>query len=251
MPQPSDDSNPTQIRSLSKRAEPWVLMLACLLPTLVTYAYFHLADGAPAAVQQTVYGAGKLVQFALPVVWVGLCLRHRLGFVRWTKRGLALGVGFGGLAGGCGLGIYHAWLRHTPPIAAATEPILAKVDGLGIRDPWVFIGVGVFYALIHSLLEEYYWRWFVFRRLRGWVNLPIAIGLSSAGFMAHHILVLDRYFHEAPWLTALLSLSVMIGGAFWAWLYERSGSLLAPWLSHLIIDAAIFAIGYSIITGGG
>ena len=29
-------------------------------------------------------------------------------------------------------------------------------------------------------------------------------------------------------------------GAAWAWIYHRSGSLLGPWLSHLLIDAGIF-----------
>ena len=43
------------------------------------------------------------------------------------------------------------------------------------------------------------------------------------------------------------SASVAIGGAVWAWLYDRSGSLLGPWLSHILIDAAIFIIGYDLI----
>ena len=36
-------------------------------------------------------------------------------------------------------------------------------------------------------------------------------------------------------------------GAFWAWLYNRTGSLLGPWLSHLVIDAGIFFIGYQLV----
>jgi uncharacterized protein len=38
----------------------------------------------------------------------------------------------------------------------------------------------------------------------------------------------------------------MTGGAFWAWLYHRSGNLIAPWLSHALIDAAIFTVGYDL-----
>jgi membrane protease YdiL (CAAX protease family) len=34
---------------------------------------------------------------------------------------------------------------------------------------------------------------------------------------------------------------------FWAWLYDRTGSLLGPWMSHLIIDAGIFWVGYELI----
>ena len=41
-----------------------------------------------------------------------------------------------------------------------------KLTALGLQSPAAFIVLGVFYALVHSLLEEYYWRWFVFARLR-------------------------------------------------------------------------------------
>ena len=41
--------------------------------------------------------------------------------------------------------------------------------------------------------------------------------------------------------------AVAIGGAFWAWLYNRTNSLLAPWVSHALIDAGIFWIGYDLV----
>lgn len=50
----------------------------------------------------------------------------------------------------------------------------------------------------------------------------------------------------SPW-TNLFSVSVAVGGVFWAWLYDRSGSLLGPWLSHLLVDAAIFTVGYGLV----
>ena len=71
--------------------------------------------------------------------------------------------------------------------------------------------------------------------------------ISSLGFMAHHVIVLGFYFGwHSPWVY-LLSLAVAIGGAFWAWLYDRTGSLAGPWLSHMLVDAGIFAVGYRMI----
>jgi uncharacterized protein len=35
----------------------------------------------------------------------------------------------------------------------------------------------------------------------------------------------------------------------WAWLYQRSGSIYASWLSHLLIDAALFTIAFDMATG--
>lgn len=111
---------------------------------------------------------------------------------------------------------------------------------------WKFIALGAFYAVFHSLLEEYYWRWFVFQRLQRLWALTPAIGLSSIAFMAHHVILMAVFFGwSSPW-TYFFSLSVAVGGAVWAWLYARSGSIYAPWLSHLLVDAAIFSIGYDL-----
>jgi membrane protease YdiL (CAAX protease family) len=121
------------------------------------------------------------------------------------------------------------------------------VAGFGLDSVSKFVALGVFYSLAHSLLEEYYWRWFVFGQLRSLVRLWPAIIVASLGFMAHHVLVLSLYFGWWTWPTLLFSACVAVGGAFWAWLYDRTGSLLGPWLSHLLVDAGIFFIGFELV----
>jgi membrane protease YdiL (CAAX protease family) len=108
--------------------------------------------------------------------------------------------------------------------------------------------MGTFYSLVHSGLEEYYWRWFVFGQLSRRVPLAAAIAISSLGFMAHHVLVLSQFFHGYGAATWFFSLCVAVGGAVWAWLYQRSGSLYGPWVSHMIIDAGLMVIGYQLWT---
>ena len=51
-------------------------------------------------------------------------------------------------------------------------------------------------------------------------------------------------------LALFFSLCVAVGGAFWGWLYHQTGSLYAPWASHLLIDAGIMAVGYDMVRGG-
>ena len=48
-------------------------------------------------------------------------------------------------------------------------------------------------------------------------------------------------------MTWLFSASIAIGGASGPFLYDRTRSIYAPWLSHALVDAAIFVIGYDII----
>jgi CAAX protease family protein len=226
------------------------IVFALAFPTLLTWVYFIALAGEPAAVQQTAYTTGKLIQFAFPVFWAWFYRRRSLAFPQPRLAGVLEGLVFGAIVGGGMLAAYHFWLKPTGFFQAAAEPILAKLTGLGLLTPTAFIVLGIFYSLAHSLLEEYYWRWFVFARLSEVTRLPIAIAASSLGFMAHHVVVLATYFGWASPATWLFSGAVAIGGAVWAWLYHRSQSLIGPWLSHLLVDAAIFTVGYDLVFNG-
>ncbi len=122
----------------------------------------------------------------------------------------------------------------------------SKLTAFGIRGLSAYVLLAAFYSLVHSLLEEYYWRWFVFGRLREAIPWQAAVAVAAVGFTGHHVIVLGTYFGWASPATWLFSAGVALGGAFWAWLYQTSRSLLGPWLSHALVDAAIFTVGYSL-----
>jgi uncharacterized protein len=229
------------------RGDQIVLGVAMVLPLVITWVYFTLLSGGHPGLQRGVAIVGKSAQFALPVVWVGLICRERLGWIAPTWRGVSGGFGFGLLVF---VTMIVAWQHLFEPrgiLEPAADQIRQKVTELGVDSFIGYLTLGVFYSLIHSLLEEYYWRWFVFGRLRRHVSIGWAILLSSLAFAAHHVVLLTTYFGWfSPWAW-LFSVSVVVGGAFWAWLYQRSGSLYGPWISHLLIDAAIFLIGYQMM----
>lgn len=226
-----------------------VLLVATTLPSLVTWTYFVLLANHSEGWQQFAYSVGKALQFTLPIFWVVLVCRQRLAWPAPTLRGQAPGLAFGLVIGALMWLLYHQWLAPLGVLDAAAENIRTKVSQAGITTRGQYLALAVFYSVLHALLEEYYWRWFVFGRLRRLLPLAAAIGLSSVAFMAHHVLVLGTFFGATSVWTWLFSLAVAVGGAFWAWLYERSGSLYAPWFSHLILDAAIFWIGYDLVGG--
>jgi membrane protease YdiL (CAAX protease family) len=227
------------------------ISFALVFPSALTWLYFIALSGEPAAVQQTAYTVGKLIQFGFPLLWAWLYRRESLGLPEPRLAGVLEGLVFGAAVGGGMLLAYHFWLKPAEFFSAASEPILAKLKGIGLMTPTAFIVLGVFYSLAHSLMEEYYWRWFVFARLTETTRLPTAIAVSSLGFMAHHVLVIGFYFGWTAPETWLFSFAVAIGGAAWAWLYHKSRSLVGPWLSHLVVDAAIFAVGYDLVFGAG
>jgi membrane protease YdiL (CAAX protease family) len=178
-------------------------------------------------------------------VW--FVLREPLRTGKASAQGLLLGAAFSVLVVGAGWLVFDRVLRDAAIFSSAAALIRDKIGGFGIDSIWKYAALAGFYSLFHALLEEYYWRWFVFGQLRRLVPLWPAIIVSALGFMGHHVIVLNEFFKDAPWLAWLLSSAVAGGGVFWAWLYERTASLFGPWLSHLLIDAGIFWVGYDLI----
>jgi membrane protease YdiL (CAAX protease family) len=215
-------------------------------PSVLTFGYFVALSGQPRGLVQAFYAAGKLLQFGFPLAWA-LHATGRLPRPAWPGwRGALAGLAFGLAVLAGAMALHRGWLLPLGLYGAAAEAVRAKVTSLGLDSAARFAAAGVFYSVIHSAAEEYYWRWFVFGELRRACGPAWAIAGSSLGFMAHHVIILATFLGWAsPWTWAA-SLAVAVGGAFWAWLYHKTGSLYGPWLSHLLIDAAIFTVGYDL-----
>ena len=230
------------------------LLAAMLFPTAFTYLYFLVlgGSGTPSRDQQIIYTVGKIIQFSLPIVFVLLVDRRWPTLRRPSFAGLTFGVLFGVLVAGAMLVLYRGWLADSAVLAATPPLVLGKLHELGVTSLAGYLALSAFIVVAHSLLEEYYWRWFVFAQLcRSMRTIPAA-AVSSLAFMAHHVIVLYVYF-PGQFMTAVVpfSLAVAVGGMVWAWLYHRTGSIYSPWISHLLVDAGIFAIGWDLVRRGG
>ena len=235
----------------AKKHEPFVLGIAIFYPFVLTLVYFVVLSQAAPALQQGAFGFGKAIQFLLPVAWIAYFLREKWSIRPFSLRGLPEGIGFGLVVFGVMLGMYHFFLQQPDGYLAtdsqAVQTITKKVGAFGIESTFVFILFGAFYSLIHSGLEEYYWRWFVFRRLKTYLRPSLAIVISSLGFALHHLLLLGTYFGYSDPFSWFCTFGVAVGGAYWAWNYQRFDSIWPAWISHGIIDAAIFTIGFFVL----
>lgn len=239
----------------------WILAAVLFYPSLLTWVYFVALAEQPSALQQGAYALGKTIQFALP-----LLVLVSPGLRRWRTAGIEpamapavahrWGAAFGLTAAGLIWIGAVGWFIPSGLMIEAVEPLRAKLAGFQLHSPGRFVAMAVFYSLVHSGLEEFYWRWFAFAVLRGalgggnrrpTIAAAWAIAGSSVAFALHHVIVLAQYFGWASPLTWCFSAATACGGAFWAWLYHCGGRLAPPWISHALIDAALFAVGFRLV----
>ena len=226
------------------------LAVAMTLPTALAWIYFVVLGGSgkPNMIQQSAYASGKVFQFASPILFFAFAVRRFPVFRRPNTEGLLLGVGFGLLVGAVVIAGYYGGLHSSSMLAQSPARIRKKLDEFGVTSPMEFLTLALFIAVIHSFLEEYYWRWFVFGRLCTLMPVWAAIALSSLGFMAHHVIVVHAYVPDRFWTAVTpASLCVAAGGAVWAWLYHKARSILAPWVSHALIDISLFVVGWDLM----
>lgn len=221
----------------------WIsLIIACILPTLATWLYFVVLSGSP--IMGIVYGASKVIQFSLPVLVVALLLRQPIRFFPGKSRGLGPGIAFGAVVSIAIIALYLGYLKTSPVFAGFDAALREKLAGMGATTPARYALLACFIAIFHSFLEEYYWRWFVYGQLRRLTRPAVAMVVSAIGFAAHHVIVVAAYtgWHQWKWIL-FFSLGVAVGGAVWNFLYARHNSLMAPWISHLLVDVALLIVG--------
>jgi membrane protease YdiL (CAAX protease family) len=234
-----------------QKAGTWpVLIIALVFPGVMAwldYAAVVSPESGPNRLMQTLYVFGKLFQFGLPIVFVTLTSGRfpRPGLP--NARGLLLGLAFGGLVAFGTIGLYFVFLRDTSVFQESPDRIKHKLSEFGLNSPAGFALFAVVISIPHSLLEEYYWRWFVFGELRRLISMPAAVGLSSVAFGVFHIFQLNAFL-PGHFFSAVLPFTACVtaGGAVWAWLYDRTGSVYGPWVSHFLVDASLFVIGYDL-----
>ena len=235
---------PAPGRAPSRGTAGLALLLTAPLPCVGTWlAMVALPEST---VAKALFMGAKIWLLVAPLLWLRFIERRPIRPVRWSNRGMIAGhltgiVIFLGIVGAY-LTLGRAWID--------TSLMLGKIREIGIDRWWLYGGFALYACFVNSLLEEYFWRWFVFRRsedVLGRRHLPLAVVAAGVLFTAHHVIALSVYF---DWrITALASLGVFIGGVTWSTLYLRTGNIYAGWVSHVWADLAIFGIGAWLIFG--
>jgi membrane protease YdiL (CAAX protease family) len=216
------------------------LALLAPVPSLGTAAAMIVAPGE---VGQAVFSAAKIWLLVFPAVWY---VKVEHGKTSWSPaRNGGLGVGaltgfVAALAVGLGALIFGVFDMDMSQLAG-------EVEEMGLAEPRSFLLGALGWTFANSLMEEYVYRWFVFSQCQRLMPEWAAVVGSAIVFTAHHVIALSTYLPAH--LTALASLGVFLGGSLWGVLYSRYLSVWPGWISHVIVDAAIFGVGWVLLFG--
>lgn len=237
----------------------WALLCTVPVPSLAVAVSMLWLPGTLAG--SALYVVNKAVQGAVPWAWWrggkgGGLLPRGLGLRAVPRAGWAWGVGLG-LAIAAVIVAGYAWLGRDLVDPGPFREQAAR-NGLDAAGRYWAFAAGI--SLGNALLEEVFWRWFVMGRcldlIRGrggatsrpsrasWAG---AVVLGSLLFTAHHVIALAAQFDALP--TALASVGVLIGGVAWSVLTIRFESIWPSYVSHVLTNAAMFAVGWWMLAG--
>lgn len=216
-----------------------VLLIASLLPFLASLLYFVLLSGTSFAT--LVYSGTKVFTLVWPLVFRSRIQKPFPEAFGVDKKDLLFGICSGGLIVAAIVAILGSPLREQ--LGGHAGSIKAKVESFGIQN--YYLAFTIFLSVFHSAIEEFYWRWFVFGLMRQYFSPLAAHLLAAAAFTSHHVIILSQYF-PVLW-TLLLSFAVLLGGLIWSYSYQKSGSLLGAWISHMLVDFGIMWAGYQLL----
>ncbi|QMS85289.1 CPBP family intramembrane glutamic endopeptidase [Candidatus Xianfuyuplasma coldseepsis] len=103
------------------------------------------------------------------------------------------------------------------------------------------IWVSLYMTTFNVILEEFFFRGFVYMNLRK-TNEIMAYLVSSFLFAAFHIGIVSAYFE--PLIFILLLFGLMLVGAFLIFINRFGKSLINSCIVHIFADLAMFSIGF-------
>lgn len=139
------------------------------------------------------------------------------------------------------MGIIGVYLLVSPYMDLEEIRINLQND-LGVnRDN--FLLVAVYISFINSLLEEFFFRGYLFLGLLKRTNRWKAYTLSAFLFALYHVAIIGSWFSPALFLLAMTGL--FVGAIIFNFLNEKNDNILNSWIVHMMANLAINTVGLS------
>lgn len=105
-----------------------------------------------------------------------------------------------------------------------------------------FVFVALYISFVNSLLEEFFFRGFIFLNLKRFISRKFAYIISAFAFACYHVAIMANWFGPALFLLAMTGL--FIGGLIFNYLNDKSSNIYGSWLVHMMANFAINTVGF-------
>ncbi|GAA0317902.1 CPBP family intramembrane metalloprotease [Bacillus carboniphilus] len=189
-------------------------------------------------------GAKAFFFLVIPVLYIRFVLKltvkesFNIEKVRW--RSVRLGLLFGGLAFILILVAY--WLLQG---FLDTDAIVYDIKVRSGITTETFIFIGLYITFGNSLMEEFYFRGFVFLNLYKTGAKVFAHVFSALLFALYHTAIFATWFNV--WLMFVALVGLFTAGILFNWLNTYSKNFLNSWIFHILADVAIILIGLNLM----
>ncbi len=198
---------------------------------------------APGIVGQTTLVICQIWLFCLPIIWLLKIEGKPVIISRPKMLDWITGITIGLIMFCLILAIYWLFLRSWINVNLVRDRLQTVAD----IDRQAFILGGAYFILINALIEEYFWRWFVYSRCEELLAREIAVPLSALFFTLHHVVGLAAF---TDWRVTLIgSLGVFVAGVVWSEYYRRYRSIWSNYFSHAIADLALHIVAWQVFFG--
>lgn len=196
---------------------------------------------APGIIGQSVVVICQLWLLVFPIIWLFRVEQQPLKIPKPVQRHWIVGMMIGLLMFSIILLTYwflaQDWINQTE--------VQNKVQQVVNLNQFSFLVACIYLIVINSLVEEYLWRWFVYRRCEELVSSQASVFLSAFLFTLHHIIVLAYYFN---WQVVIVgTIAVFCAGVVWAECYRKYRSIWSSYLSHAIAVMAICIVAWQVL----
>lgn len=221
---------------MKRNSTAWVIGIA-----LVCCLAMALVDG----VLRPGYAVKSVIKIALflglPLL---LSLRSKelscLSLFRFPKKGLLTAVALG-------LGVYAVILGGYFLVRPYFD--FSGIAGNLTQNAGVtkdnFLAVSLYISFVNSMLEEFFFRGFVFTNLKKLNTRHFAYGFSALVFAAYHVAMMLGWFSPALFILVMLGLTA--GGMIFNFLNEKQDTIYISWFVHMFANFAINTIGFILL----
>lgn len=169
-------------------------------------------------------------------------LQEIVNIKRIEKKGLKKLLGTGFFVYFIVLSVYFT-VRNYIDLESIKESLLNK-ENVNINN---FIFIFIYIIFVNSLLEEIFFRGFVFTESSKQYPKKFAYAYSGLIFSFYHIGIIVSWFHILIFVLCLVLL--FIAALFLNYFNEKYNSCLASWIVHLSANLSINTIGMILMLG--